>query len=1348
MTVAILAATTAWAGEGTPPTGRELREALRRDIRRMPLLLRYYTFADLEAEGLTFVPGKADGRFETGPGRWPEQKAVKLDRGWLQAAPADIPDKGVTVACWFRCHGMGGLTHFRGKPAYSNGGIAAVGTGWRDGWRVTVRPKTGSITFSIGRPEIGAVSAVCRNGVEPGRWHHLAATWDRRYISIYLDGSLRAETPYDGKYTQGDAKWPLRIGEVGFGVGTLKLDVAELAIFGEALPVETIARLANPMAPQVDAVIACLMRGDRAAASGAGSAAQREQRARKEYAKILKLDVSDNPVVLGNYHAIARLRIASGFRRERNFEQARRECALLADDEAVPLHYRARAMLLAGDTYRDERNYGEARAAYRRMQQFFTGRHENWRVEALQRLRDVEGLKDGEPFVDARRRRIARISHPGREFYVSPDGDDANPGTKARPFATLEKARDAVRQLKKESSLPAGGVAVYLRKGTYRRRASFELSEVDSGAADAPIVYRSYPGEKVVVSGGVEVRGFRPVTDRDAPKRLPKEARAHVVVLDLKAAGVDDFGSIKPRGFGLEPVPAHLELFFNDKPMQLARWPNPVGKIAKDYTTVAGLIGENLCDFHGKQMDMTDGFLYRDDRHARWRNEPDGWLFGYWARWYAARYLKIASIEPDKKIIRLGGPGTYHHPPKHRKGGFVSGAPYFGINLLCELDSPGEWYLDRDSGMLYFWPPSPVEKGRAVVSLLEEPLVTTQQASHVVFRGITFEAGRADAVIIHGGEDVLLAGCIIHNMGNWAVIIDGGKGHGVIGCDIAYTGDGGVSLKGGDVKTLTPSGHFVENCHIHHFDRWNRAGYQSGVILEGVGCRVSHNLIHDGPHQAVRLKENDHVFEYNEVHDTPYEAREMGTYYMYGRDRVLGERGNIARYNYFHHVPYTRALEKGFVGGGRPVFHIDHMNGGMTIYGNIFNSVESSSGAFFSGGRENMLENNIFYRCVTGITLGDRSFVYAAENKPPRCRIDNYLRRMQYDRPPWSVRYPQLAKLLDKENPALPENNLVARNISVKVATFLRVVPVARESATIENNWDGPDPGFADPEKGDFAIRPDSPVFGVIGFDQIPVERIGLYRDELRATWPVHHEVDTHEHNTITRKPIKDMPTCFARRRTAAITIDGKLDPAEWDGLKIEDAVVIDRSPNVGPSPAPKSYAWIRRDDECLYIGILNNVDPDKPLTKSPDTWWRGDMMEVILEGQMGVNTQGWWPDESEHGPVFYLVGDFQGNFGSIQIAGLPRESAERLGRTARYAAKVKDSSCWTAEWSIPFASICLDPVESEGCCFNIGVNKPGTPVDPSWPRSKRSVATWVAWVGTGGPNCEVWNAGRLLLKR
>ena len=147
-------------------------------------------------------------------------------------------------------------------------------------------------------------------------------------------------------------------------------------------------------------------------------------------------------------------------------------------------------------------------------------------------------------------------------LHVAPDGSDDNPGTAAKPFATLERARDQIRALKKAGKLPRGQVVVVVRGGTYELSRPLELTEDDSGTADSPIAYRAEEGKEVRLSGGRPVNNWRPVTDKAILQRLDPAARGKVFQADLKALGITNYGS--PRGGG-------LELFFNDQPMTLAR---------------------------------------------------------------------------------------------------------------------------------------------------------------------------------------------------------------------------------------------------------------------------------------------------------------------------------------------------------------------------------------------------------------------------------------------------------------------------------------------------------------------------------------------------------------------------------------------------------------------------------------------------------------------------------------------------------------------------------------------------------------------------------------------------------
>ena len=192
----------------------------------------------------------------------------------------------------------------------------------------------------------------------------------------------------------------------------------------------------------------------------------------------------------------------------------------------------------------------------------------------------------------------------------------------------------------------------------------------------------------------------------------------------------------------------------------------------------------------------------------------------------------MESIDTAQHVIALMPP--YHHY------GYRKGQWYYALNLLSELDRPGEWYLDRSSGILYFWPPAPLDQGKTLVSVMPH-LVRMKGASHVTLRGLNLEACRGSAVLVSEGTGVHIVGCTIRNVGSWAVEISGRKSR-VVGCDIYETGDGGIIFPGGDRKTLTPAGLVAENNHIHHYSRWNRIS-RPAVSLDGVGHQVAHNLI-------------------------------------------------------------------------------------------------------------------------------------------------------------------------------------------------------------------------------------------------------------------------------------------------------------------------------------------------------------------------------------------------------------------------------------------------------------------------------------------------------------------------
>ncbi len=647
------------------------------------------------------------------------------------------------------------------------------------------------------------------------------------------------------------------------------------------------------------------------------------------------------------------------------------------------------------------------------------------------------------------------------EFFVATTGSDGNPGTKEKPFATLERARNAVRELKRAGPLSPGGVTVWICGGLYTISRTFELTTVDSGTEEAPIVYRACAGEDVRLNGGKEVTGFKPLRDATILSRISEACRSKILQADLKAQGITNFGELTSRGFGRPMRPSGLELFFQDKPMQLARWPN------RGWAKIAGVPA-------GKQGGK---FAYEGDRPKRWADTHDIWVHGYWTWDWAESYEKVEAIDTRKREITTREPhGVY---------GYSVGKRFYSLNILEELDKPGEWYLDRKTGVLYFWPPAPLDAGKAYVSLLEGPMVSLEGASYASLRGLTFEVTRGAGVKVAGGAHNLVAGCTLRNMGNVAVSINGGKENGVVGCDIYETGDGGIRLSGGDRRTLTPAGNYAVNNHIYHYSRWVRT-YCPAVSIGGVGNRVSHNLIHDAPHSAILLGGNEHIIEFNEIHHVCMETSDAGAFYM-GRDYTA--RGNAVRYNFFHH------LGKGSV----QAIYLDDCASGTTVFGNV--CYRGRRGVLLGGGRDNTIENNIFVECRPAIHVDARGLGWAKFWFDGRdSTLMNRLKAMKHTQPPYSVRYSQLVTLLDDE-PAVPKGNRILRNIRVG-GTWLDLLNGLNDKIIeIRDNFTEGKPGFISPEKLNFQLKDDSPAYK-LGFKRIPMEKIGLYKDEYRTSLP------------------------------------------------------------------------------------------------------------------------------------------------------------------------------------------------------------------------------------------------------
>ncbi len=718
------------------------------------------------------------------------------------------------------------------------------------------------------------------------------------------------------------------------------------------------------------------------------------------------------------------------------------------------------------------------------------------------------------------------------DLYVSPRGNDNSPGTIEKPFLTLERARDAVRALRRASpETERQAVTVWLREGTYQLPRTFELTRIDGGYPGAPVTYAAYGDEPVRLSGGISIPSpsFRAVREKGILLRLPPEAREHVIQADLRALGIRDFGKHRQFGHGLPVVPAPMELFWNDSVLQLARYPN------RGAIDLGSIVDPGSMPREGDYTDRGGRFRYTDPRHARWAGVPDVWLQGFFNHGFADDKIRIAAIDTVRREVTLASAHMY------ALGSGQNFNLYVAHNILEELDQAGEWYVDTTSGMLLLWPPGDVAKARVAVSVLEQPLLALDNTSFCTLRGLTLENGRGLGISMEGGTSNRIDGCIIRNVGTAGIMLgqgarqtfphitaddyegvpssrevgsyhshsylntvwerNAGERHTIQGCEVYNTGSGGIILGGGSKKSLTPGGNRVTDCRIHDFNRRNKAG-AAGVIVDGCGNIVVHNEIYNADLQAIIVHGNEHLFAYNHIHHVALNSNDASAWYL-GRDP--SDQGNIVRRNFFHDV--GRPDRKWMMG-----VYCDDATCGVLIEENVFYRVASYGTVYSNGGHDIVVRNNIFIEGFgPAYQLKSMWYDFGAYQIPYFFGENGvYTRRLtravDIRKPPYSERYPLLKDWLDllpdgrTFKGMRPRRNVFDRNVLVKYEETFRLVGKYAQTDFGENYMTQSDSVFVDPERLDFRLKENSPVYRELpGFARIPFEQIGPRKASSRT---------------------------------------------------------------------------------------------------------------------------------------------------------------------------------------------------------------------------------------------------------
>jgi len=683
------------------------------------------------------------------------------------------------------------------------------------------------------------------------------------------------------------------------------------------------------------------------------------------------------------------------------------------------------------------------------------------------------------------------------ELFVAPNGSDANAGTKSAPFATLERARDEVRALKNTGRYPADGITVQIAGGVYLRDHSFDLNEKDSGTAEAPVTYAAIPGERPRLIGGKVIphSAFHPLTDETFLNRVVSHAaRRNLLQLDLKALGITDYGALQPMhavdfGSRTHYLPAPLELFINGHPATLARWPNrnesnpmlgmienAVQEMERDakggavqYSTLTLRNVPANSWGSGKDGDYPAIFPQQALAHmAVWGKLADAYVVGGLVRAYASTSRRIEAFDATQGTIHFGTPVRVWPTYKDEAKWF-----YFS-NLPEEIDAPGEYYLDRNTGILTLYPPADFgPKSEIVVSMLNDVLVAMEGCSHVHISGLTLEASRTSGVYIERGDDNVLDACLIRNTGIVGAQVGFGWDTGIVGeWEDAHRGEPSAPV---EIKAAGPGkplprlpGAFrhllctgLERLPVRlpgatAMDRQGgkRNGLQNcvirdtglgGVILGGGDrktltpagnfvrdCDIHHNdrRLHMYA-EAVMVDGCGNIVEGNYLHHN-----QGGLLYFLGNDHLMhfneiahgltgskdggvietrqnpGMLGNRIRHNYLHDNERGNSDHN----AQNCTLYLDNSTHGVEVYGNVFRRNIGRTFKPFSRSAIGVTEghlhkiSNNLFIDNPGVKTDDGAD-FAKTAATFRANLGMLTQDVDVTRPPYSVKYPEFAQL-------------------------------------------------------------------------------------------------------------------------------------------------------------------------------------------------------------------------------------------------------------------------------------------------------------------------------------------------
>ena len=513
------------------------------------------------------------------------------------------------------------------------------------------------------------------------------------------------------------------------------------------------------------------------------------------------------------------------------------------------------------------------------------------------------------------------------DLYVAPDGSDSNPGTRNSPLRTIAEAQKRVQERVEEGL--ESDLKVILREGMYRPSETLEFGPGDSGTEQHAVIYTGSPGEEAVISGGMLITGWK----RDGN------------VWKTKVPGVSD----GDRYF--------RQIYVNGRRAIRARTPN---------------LDENPSRWQMERADLSEDrssytLTLEPGVLKDWSKIEDAEVMfsGNWA----INRKRLQAVKPDEGLIVMAPPhrsGLPWNAPRKGRWCYLENAPEM-------LDSPGEWYLDRDTGVLKYWPREGEDMREATVvaprlqRLIRIKGTREDPVRNLHFRGLSFQhtdwkipaGGYRGVQACHFGsagskgqgrwlrmqaairlDDAEMCGfeqCTLAHLGSCGIELDARcRANEIRRCEVFDVAGNGIMVGGPKAEEDVPKDNLIKNCEVHH----------CGVRYHGaVGIWV-------GITQRT-------IVEHNHVHNHPYTGVSVGWQW---NPQPTACRGNVVANNHIHEV--MKQLADGgciYTLGFQPdtVIRGNHLHG---VRRGPFCQGAPNNGIFFDQGSKGFLvESNVIY---------------------------------------------------------------------------------------------------------------------------------------------------------------------------------------------------------------------------------------------------------------------------------------------------------------------------------------------------------------------------------------------------